>query len=178
MIQAFTPKKKDRIFVIQNISNITLLPSPDKSPSAAVQLPFQYSQPSSESLWTCTVNEKDIAIANLATQDRDTNDAEKFLSDLYLLVRSQNIDLATDRVYDHLHKLLSSESKEIEACCKIFELAKIERLNSAVMRSLLLLTSRDKRRIWPRRGFFEKAFKSIAKTQGAGKAERLLGRLR
>lgn len=98
-----------------------------------------------------------------------------FLEEVYRLAAIDNLQSATDRVFDHIDQLLCAGSFDV--CDEILKRVDVARLPAPLLRSFLTITAAAKEKLPARQPFFVKAEQEMARLRGPEMAKRLLGRL-
>lgn len=114
--------------------------------------------------------ERDPIVASL-----NTAQAASFLDDVYRLVDAGDLQSATDRVFDHIDRLLCENSFDI--CDTILQQVDVERLPTALMRSFLTITAPAKDHLPSRQPLFERIEQEMMRQKGPEMTQRLIGRL-
>jgi hypothetical protein len=100
---------------------------------------------------------------------------ERFLSGIYRLGSTGDLEGATDRIFDVIDRLLSASLYEV--CDKILKQVSVDRLPTALLRSFLTITAAAKDRLEERPAFFKRVETEMIGKRGEDTARRLLSRL-
>ena len=119
--------------------------------------------------------EEDQVSRPISSEEIIRRQADEFLEQVYRLDSSNNLQAATDKVFDYIDRLLSLGIFDV--CNEILKRAQVERLSTALMRSLLTITFAAKRHLRDREDFFERVEKEMTIKRGPDVTNRLLGRL-
>ncbi len=97
------------------------------------------------------------------------------LNQVYRLDASGDTQVATDKVFDYIDRLLSSQMFEI--CDEILKQVKVDRLSTSLMRSFLTITFAAKDHLNERTEFYKKVEEQMTSKRGPEVTKRLLSRL-
>ena len=100
---------------------------------------------------------------------------EGFLETVYSLARSNDIESATDRIFDHIDKLLCD--RVFVLCDEILQRVDVEELPTALMRSFLTITAAAKNELPSRKALHQKIERKMLQSKGEEKTKRLIGKL-
>ncbi len=101
--------------------------------------------------------------------------ADVFLRDVYRLARVGDIPGATDRIFDHIDRLLCNSMFSV--CNETLKRIDPSRLPSSLRRSFLTITAAAKDKLPARATFYAQALALLAREKGEEQALKLLGRL-
>jgi hypothetical protein len=87
-----------------------------------------------------------------------------------------DIEIATDLLYDHLDQLLCRG--EFTECDRILQEADVSRLSSSLMRSLLTVTYPARDQLPSRPGLYERVEQQLLEQRGEALTARLISRLK
>jgi hypothetical protein len=99
----------------------------------------------------------------------------EFLRSIYALAREEEIQKATDSIYDSIDRWLCEE--EFDCCDRILQMVDISKLTTELMRSLLTITFPARDRLPHRKQMFDRIMAEATRQRGAEKAQRVFGRL-
>jgi hypothetical protein len=98
-----------------------------------------------------------------------------FLEEVYDKAGLDDIQGATDRIFDYIDRLLCGGSEDsIPVCDEILRRVEVARLPTTLMRSFLTITAAAKDRLPARQAFFTIVEQEMIRQKGAEKAKRLL----
>lgn len=97
------------------------------------------------------------------------------LNQVYRLDAGGDTQAATDKVFDYIDRLLSSQMFKI--CDEILKQVKVERLSTSLMRSFLTITFAAKDHLRERTEFYRKVEEQMTRKRGPEVTRRLLSRL-
>jgi hypothetical protein len=100
---------------------------------------------------------------------------EDFLAEVYRLAGLNDIEGATDRIFDHIDRLLSDN--QFIVCDEILRRVDVERLPTALMRSFLTITAAAKDKLPWRKSLYQKIERKMVQLKGEEKAKKIIGRL-
>lgn len=100
---------------------------------------------------------------------------EGFLETIYSLTRLNEIESATDRIFDHIDKLLCD--RVFAVCDEILQRVDVEELPTALMRSFLTITAAAKNELPSRKALYQKVERKMLQSKGKEKTKRLIGKL-
>jgi hypothetical protein len=105
----------------------------------------------------------------------DAPDIDDFLEEVYTLAGVDDLQAATDRIFDTMDRLLLRGA--FTACNEILRRVDLHRLPTALMRSFLTITAAAKDRLPARKLFYKAVLAEMTRLKGDEKANRLLGQL-
>jgi hypothetical protein len=100
---------------------------------------------------------------------------EDFLDEVYRLASLNDIEGATDRIFDHIDRLLSDGAFIV--CDEILRRVDVEKLPTALMRSFLTITAAAKDKLPWREALYQKVERKMIQLKGEEKTKRIIGRL-
>jgi hypothetical protein len=106
----------------------------------------------------------------------DARDVERTLESIYTAIQQDDIETATDVLFDSVDRWLSAGDEK--KCDELLSKTDVERLPSSLIRSFLTITFAGKGRLNLRSQFYERAFNRMSALKGDEAAARLLGVLR
>lgn len=100
---------------------------------------------------------------------------EDFLETVYSLVSLNDIESATDRIFDHIDKLLCEGAFVV--CDEILRRVDVEKLPTPLMRSFLTITAAAKNKLPSRKALHQEIEHKMVRSKGDEKTKRLIGKL-
>ncbi len=98
-----------------------------------------------------------------------------FLEDVYKLAEINDLDGATDRIFDFMDRLLCDGLFGV--CDEVLRTVDVARLPTALMRSFLSITSAAKQKLPSRVALYRKTEKKMVELKGVEKTQRIIGKL-
>ncbi len=100
---------------------------------------------------------------------------DRFLEEVYSLGQISDIPSATDKIFDHIDKLLCDGYFRV--CEEILKRAEPRRLPSSLRRSFLTITAAAKDKLPARASFYKESLQLLSQEKGEEQAKKLLSRL-
>ncbi len=101
--------------------------------------------------------------------------ADAFLEEVYTLARANDLEGATDLIFDRIDRLLCDGAFQV--CDAILSRVNVKLLPTALMRSFLTITGPAKAKLPARKALFAAVHQEMVRLRGEEKAKRLLDRL-
>jgi hypothetical protein len=105
----------------------------------------------------------------------DSVEIDQFLDRVHRLDRAEDLQAATDQVYDLFDRLLSEQAFEI--CDRVLMQVDVGKFSTSLLRSFLTITAAAKGQLKARAGFFTQVEAEMIRQRGAETTKRLLSRL-
>jgi hypothetical protein len=109
----------------------------------------------------------------LAQEQERTLDA--LLEEVYSLAKHNDLDTATDRIFDFIDRLLSDGSFPV--CDELLRRIEVDHLPPALMRSFLAITVAAKDRLPSWKELYRNIEQKMVELKGPAKTQRLIGQL-
>jgi hypothetical protein len=99
----------------------------------------------------------------------------QFLDKVHRLDRAEDLQTATDQVYELFDRLLTEGS--FETCDRMLKQVDVGKLSTSLMRSFLTITTAAKDKLQTRGDFFARVEREMIRQRGEETTKRLLSRL-
>lgn len=130
--------------------------------------------PASEQFATIWAHTPDAAKSPAKIESQEGR-IEDFLDQVYSLIRINDTDSATDRIFDYVDRLLCDG--QFVVCDEILRSVNVERLPTSLMRSFLSITAAAKSRLPSRGSLYRKIESKMVQLRGMEKTKRIIGSL-